>query len=34
VGYFEALVDDLLSMRFRTLTLPKDHGCRCSGEAA
>lgn len=28
------LIADLLAMRFRTLTLPKDPGCRCSGEAA
>lgn len=25
------LIADLLSMRFRTLALPKDPGCRCSG---
>ncbi|MDR6145713.1 molybdopterin/thiamine biosynthesis adenylyltransferase [Sphingomonas sp. SORGH_AS870] len=28
------LIADLLSLRFRTLALPKDPGCRCAGVAA
>ena len=28
------LIADLLSLRFRTLALPKDPGCRCAGAAA
>jgi len=33
-GAGSVLIADLLSLRFRTLALPKDPGCRCAGAAA